>query len=150
MEQVAAGLVPALFGTMVMFTGFVIPPPSIPDWWIWLYYLSPFHYSLEGCLINELVGTKYHCSPSELLPPPYVPAYSLPYPEGFAGNSVCKITEGEQQLRALGMHTAFGWRWAHLFIVLGFSAFFILLTFIGAVKVNHSGKMVGSSHSFLM
>lgn len=93
-------------------------------------------------MINELVGTTYHCATSELLPPPYVPAFSLPYPDGFAGNAVCQITKGEQELNILKMHTDLNWRWAHLAIVLGFSAFFIVLTFIGGVKVNHSRKMV--------
>jgi ATP-binding cassette subfamily G (WHITE) protein 2 (SNQ2) len=148
MEQVAAGIVPAYFGTMVMFAGFVIPPPSIPNWWIWVYYLNPFHYSLEACMINELVGTTYHCAPSEFLPPPYNPLFSMPYPQGFDHNAVCQITHGEQQLHVLKMHTSFAWRWAHLAIVLAFAVFFILLTFVGGAKVNHSSKLVCLLSSF--
>lgn len=148
-EQVAAGVTPAIFGTMVMFTGFVIPPTSIPDWWIWLYYISPFHYALEGCMINELVGTTYHCTPAETQPPSYLPIASLPYPEGFDGNSLCPVTRGEAQLDNLGMHTQFWWRWIHLIILFSFCLFFIILTFIGAARVNHSGKRVNDFFNFV-
>jgi ABC-type multidrug transport system permease subunit len=48
--------VPAVYGFMVLYAGFIIIPPAIPDWWIWLYYLSTFHYGLEGLLVNEFVG----------------------------------------------------------------------------------------------
>ena len=142
-EQVAAGIVPAVFGTMVMFTGFIIPPPSIPGWWIWIYYLSPFHYALEACMINELYDTGYHCTPNEREPPAYLPIANAPASlGGFEGNYVCPVTQGAQQLNHLGMHTQFYWRWIHLAIVLGFSLFFIGLTFIGASRVNHSANMV--------
>lgn len=143
-EIVAAGLVPAIFGTMVMFTGFVIPPPSIPNWWIWIYYLSPFHYGLEGLMINELHSTSYHCKADQFQPPPYVPAYSLPYPAGFDNNAVCPITQGDQELRALSMHTEFGWRWAHLFIMLAFGVFFNIIMFVGGNYINHMHKMKSS------
>jgi ABC-type multidrug transport system ATPase subunit len=42
------------------------------------------------------------------------------------------------------MHTEFYWRWIHLIIVLAFSMFFIFLTFVGAFKINHSGKQASS------
>lgn len=142
LEQVAAGLAPAIFGTMVMFTGFIIPPTSIPDWWIWIYYLSPFHYALEAVMINELHDTDYHCTSSEVQPPANHPLASLPYPAGFDGNSNCPVTRGDQQLDVLGMHTEFYWRWIHVVILFAFSFFFIGLTFLGSVKVNHSGKTV--------
>lgn len=93
-------------------------------------------------MINELVGATYRCSPSETLPPSALPIFSLPYPAGFEGNSVCPVTTGEQQLRMLSMHTEFWWRWIHLLILFCFPLFFIGLTFVGAVRVNHSGKKV--------
>lgn len=144
-EQVSAGLVPAVFGTMVMFTGFVIPPPSIPNWWIWIYYLSPFHYALEGLMINELVGTTYHCKGSELQPPTYIPTYNMSYPIGFEGNAICPITHGEQELVNLKMHTEFHWRWIHWIIMLSFSVFFTMLTFIGAHRINHGNSAAAKS-----
>ncbi len=53
------------YAVWVLFAGFIIAPNQIPDYWIWLHHLSPFAYALEGLMVNELVGTKYTCAPSE-------------------------------------------------------------------------------------
>lgn len=29
---------------------------SIPDWWIWAYYISPFAYGLRGLVLNEMTS----------------------------------------------------------------------------------------------
>ncbi|KAH7833592.1 hypothetical protein Vadar_007950 [Vaccinium darrowii] len=31
-----------------LFSGFLIPQPQIPGWWIWMYYLTPTSWSLKG------------------------------------------------------------------------------------------------------
>jgi ABC-2 type transporter len=54
------------YSIFILFAGFIIPPPMIPDWWIWLYYLSPFHYALEGLMINELENTPFTCTQNEV------------------------------------------------------------------------------------
>jgi ABC-type multidrug transport system permease subunit len=141
-QQVAAGMVPFVFGIFVLFTGFIVQPPSIPNWWIWLYYVNPFRYAQESCMINELVGSKYHCAPSEMLPPPYYPTFSLPYPLGFDNNAVCPITEGVQQLEILSAKTDLAWRWVYLIIMLGFSAAVVMLNLVAAVKITNTGNTV--------
>jgi hypothetical protein len=100
------------FAFFILFAGFLIPPPTIPDWWVWLYYISPFHYALEGLLINELVGTRFTCAGHERyyfvlffiiylfvillftpflnrIPPVGYPLLAVPYPEGFSNSSIC-------------------------------------------------------------
>ncbi|GLT32733.1 hypothetical protein SLA2020_073780 [Shorea laevis] len=51
-------LVPAILSSVFytlgnLFTGFVIPQPQIPGWWIWLYYLTPTSWSLRGMLTSQ-------------------------------------------------------------------------------------------------
>ncbi|CAI0395164.1 unnamed protein product [Linum tenue] len=36
-----------------LFAGFLIPRPRIPKWWIWLYYLTPTSWSLNGLLTSQ-------------------------------------------------------------------------------------------------
>jgi len=36
-----------------LFSGFVIPSPQIPKWWIWLYYLSPTSWVINGMLTSQ-------------------------------------------------------------------------------------------------
>ena len=35
-------------------TGFLIAPQDIPPWWIWVYWLNPLRYILQGIAVNEL------------------------------------------------------------------------------------------------
>ncbi|CAN1217743.1 Pleiotropic drug resistance protein 3, partial [Linum perenne] len=36
-----------------LFTGFLIPLPKVPKWWLWLYYLTPTSWSLNGLLTSQ-------------------------------------------------------------------------------------------------
>eukprot|EP00127_Corallochytrium_limacisporum_P007189 Clim_evm62s243 gene=Clim_evmTU62s243 len=51
---------------LVMGAGFFIQFDEIPDYWIWLFYISPFTYAFNGLLINEFQdSTRYnYASPS--------------------------------------------------------------------------------------
>eukprot|EP00246_Nothoceros_aenigmaticus_P014386 TRINITY_DN5430_c0_g1_i1.p1 TRINITY_DN5430_c0_g1~~TRINITY_DN5430_c0_g1_i1.p1 ORF type:complete len:704 (+),score=97.37 TRINITY_DN5430_c0_g1_i1:271-2382(+) len=65
---VANALSTAVFAFMFLFSGFFIPRSSIPDYWIWMHYLSLFKYPLEILLYNEysrIKGTWYGTSTSE-------------------------------------------------------------------------------------
>jgi ABC-type multidrug transport system ATPase subunit len=52
---VAAVLSGAFYGLFNLFAGFVAPKPSIPGWWIWLYYLNPVSWTLNG-LVSSNIG----------------------------------------------------------------------------------------------
>ncbi|ESQ56007.1 hypothetical protein EUTSA_v10024221mg [Eutrema salsugineum] len=41
------------FSMVNLFAGFVIPKQKIPKWWIWMYYLSPTSWVLEGLLSSQ-------------------------------------------------------------------------------------------------
>jgi ABC-type multidrug transport system permease subunit len=50
-ELLASLLVPVFFLFVVSFCGVVVPPAQLPTFWrSWMYWLSPFHYLLEGFL----------------------------------------------------------------------------------------------------
>jgi len=46
----------ALLSIMFLFSGFFIKTADIPDYWIWLHYLSLFKYAFDSLLINDLYG----------------------------------------------------------------------------------------------
>ncbi|XP_019055632.1 PREDICTED: pleiotropic drug resistance protein 3-like [Nelumbo nucifera] len=51
--QVAA-ISTSLFYTMLfLFAGFVIPKQQIPKWWIWMYYLCPTSWTINGLLTSQ-------------------------------------------------------------------------------------------------
>ncbi|XP_021898918.1 LOW QUALITY PROTEIN: pleiotropic drug resistance protein 3-like [Carica papaya] len=52
-ELMAAILSSAFYTIFNLFAGFLIPQPQIPKWWIWLYYLAPTSWILNGLLTSQ-------------------------------------------------------------------------------------------------
>ncbi|KAL8527705.1 hypothetical protein ACS0TY_005522 [Phlomoides rotata] len=50
---VAAILQSAFYTMLNLFSGFLIPHPQIPRWWIWFYYVVPNSWSLNGMLTSQ-------------------------------------------------------------------------------------------------
>ncbi|KAI9196707.1 hypothetical protein LWI28_026286 [Acer negundo] len=51
--QVAAIVTSSSYTMLNLFSGFVIPKPHIPKWWLWLYYLCPTSWALNGMLTSQ-------------------------------------------------------------------------------------------------
>ncbi|KAF8034804.1 hypothetical protein BT93_C0965 [Corymbia citriodora subsp. variegata] len=51
--MVAATLQSAFSTNFSLFAGFLIPKPEIPKWWIWLYYVCPTSWALNGLLTSQ-------------------------------------------------------------------------------------------------
>ncbi|XP_059437806.1 pleiotropic drug resistance protein 3-like [Corylus avellana] len=49
-----AGILSSAFYTIFnLFSGFLMPEPQIPKWWVWMYYLTPTSWSLNGLLTSQ-------------------------------------------------------------------------------------------------
>ncbi|CAH9121025.1 unnamed protein product [Cuscuta epithymum] len=53
-QQTAAVMSSAFYSLWNLLSGFLVPKPSIPGWWIWLYYISPISWSLRGIISSQL------------------------------------------------------------------------------------------------
>lgn len=73
-ELLASLLVPIFFLFVVSFCGVVVPPGQLPTFWRrWMYWLSPFHYILEGFLGAVIHKQPVQCKQNEFAlfrPPP--------------------------------------------------------------------------------
>lgn len=72
-ELLASLLVPIFFTFIVSFCGVVVPYAALPQFWqAWMYWLTPFHYLLEGMLALLTDGIPIRCATNELavFPPP--------------------------------------------------------------------------------
>ncbi|KAG8093344.1 hypothetical protein GUJ93_ZPchr0012g19366 [Zizania palustris] len=45
--QVASIFASMFYTTQNLISGFIVPPPHIPKWWTWLYYMSPMSWTLN-------------------------------------------------------------------------------------------------------
>ncbi|EOY11745.1 Pleiotropic drug resistance 9 [Theobroma cacao] len=51
---ILASILSSIFYTLFnLFAGFLIPQPQIPGWWIWLYYLNPTSWTMNGMLTSQ-------------------------------------------------------------------------------------------------
>ncbi|KAG5525532.1 hypothetical protein RHGRI_031990 [Rhododendron griersonianum] len=51
--QMAAILQSGFYITFYLFSGFLIPQPQIPKWWVWMYHLAPTSWTLKGMLTSQ-------------------------------------------------------------------------------------------------
>eukprot|EP00850_Spirogloea_muscicola_P013086 SM000087S23368 [mRNA] locus=s87:336767:345436:+ [translate_table: standard] len=53
-QQLAAVVSSAFYSIWNLFSGFLIPAPSIPGWWIWFYWICPIAWTLYGLIVSQL------------------------------------------------------------------------------------------------
>ncbi|PON68433.1 ABC transporter-like [Parasponia andersonii] len=51
--QLAAILASSSYTMLNLFSGFIVPKPQIPKWWLWLYYICPTSWQLNGMLTSQ-------------------------------------------------------------------------------------------------
>ncbi|KAK9991985.1 hypothetical protein SO802_026970 [Lithocarpus litseifolius] len=51
--DVASILAAAIYTILNIFSGFLMPGPKIPKWWVWCYWICPTSWSLNGLLTSQ-------------------------------------------------------------------------------------------------
>ncbi|KAK9192489.1 hypothetical protein WN944_003181 [Citrus x changshan-huyou] len=51
--MVVSVLFSAFYTTFYLSSGFLIPKPQIPKWWMWSYSLTPASWTMEGLLTSQ-------------------------------------------------------------------------------------------------
>ncbi|KAK9700769.1 ATP-binding cassette transporter snq2 [Basidiobolus ranarum] len=127
-----------------LFAGLLMTPQGLPSFWrSWMYWLDPYHYFLEGLMVNELEGFKVNCKESD-----YIKFFSpdgqtcQQYAQEFlneatgylADNSTtglcryCPYTYGQDFTATLDWD--FSHRWRNLGITIGFWIFNVFATLV--------------------
>ncbi|GLU07181.1 hypothetical protein SLE2022_241480 [Rubroshorea leprosula] len=52
-SQVAATFASFSYTLMSLFSGYLIPEPQIPKWWVWAYWICPSSWSVEGIVTSQ-------------------------------------------------------------------------------------------------
>ncbi|XP_057956194.1 ABC transporter G family member 31 isoform X2 [Malania oleifera] len=91
-QHLAAVISSAFYSLWNLLSGFLVPKPSIPGWWIWFYYICPVAWTLRGIITSQLgdvetqiVGPGFEGSVKEYL------EASLGYDTGMIGVSVAVL-----------------------------------------------------------
>ncbi|KJE97267.1 ABC transporter [Capsaspora owczarzaki ATCC 30864] len=140
--SLANAIIPSSIVLCFLFTGFILSPSAIQDFWIWMYWLSPMHYTYEGLALNEFSGRTLYCEPNELIPPTSSPLYSLPFSAGgFNGTQVCPLPTGDKYLMSVGAQLGDSWHTWDIILIYVYWLFFLVVSFF-AVKYTRE------SHSY--
>ncbi|XP_030496768.2 pleiotropic drug resistance protein 3 [Cannabis sativa] len=51
--EIASVLSSAIYTVLNLFSGFLMPGPRIPKWWVWCYWICPTSWSLNGLLTSQ-------------------------------------------------------------------------------------------------
>ncbi|KAL9648047.1 hypothetical protein ABK040_012101 [Willaertia magna] len=62
--DVASAVAPLLLTVLMLFGGLYMNVDNIPPYFIWIYWLSIFHYGYEALVLNEFRGTTFECPPA--------------------------------------------------------------------------------------
>ncbi|KAI5799834.1 putative ABC multidrug transporter [Geopyxis carbonaria] len=130
--ETAMSLSGVMILALVVYTGYVIPKPSLHPWFKWINYINPLSYAFEGLMANEFHGARYTCA--ALIP-------------GIAGanirNQVCAVTgakpgdlfvSGDDYL-ALSFDYHHSNLWRNFGIIIAFWLFFVTVYAV-ASEVN--------------
>lgn len=135
-ELLASLLVPLFFTFIVSFCGVVVPFAALPAFWrSWMYWVTPFHYLLEGFLGVAVHGRPVVCDSQEFArfaaPAGQTCAsYTADFVSRMGGyvqtgtNGLCEFcqyTDGDQW--AKGFNVFYAHRWRDFGIFLGYCAF---------------------------
>eukprot|EP01099_Mayorella_cantabrigiensis_P001614 TRINITY_DN1723_c0_g2_i3.p1 TRINITY_DN1723_c0_g2~~TRINITY_DN1723_c0_g2_i3.p1 ORF type:complete len:1322 (-),score=259.68 TRINITY_DN1723_c0_g2_i3:116-4081(-) len=113
----AVGVTPATVSVFLLFGGYMIPPGSMPSFWLWLYWISPARYAFEAYAITEFQGSDLTCDEDELVPSSDDPITWEPCPYGFNGTQSCAFTSGDDLLEFYDMSSDGGWRYVLILIL---------------------------------
>ncbi|KAJ3045021.1 hypothetical protein HDV00_012442 [Rhizophlyctis rosea] len=122
--------------SLVLYAGYLIPPPSMKPWFGWIYWVDPLGYGLKTLLINEFSGQTFVCDPPSLVP--YGPGYDNASSHGcFLQGATAGATsvEGAAYLQA-AFEIDSSWKWINVAILIAFWAVYTLLAMFAMEKVE--------------
>ncbi|KAI8367388.1 ABC-2 type transporter-domain-containing protein [Choanephora cucurbitarum] len=92
----AAVINPFFTSILILFAGIMQPPSAMPRFWsAWMYWVDPYHYLIEGLVVNVMDGVKVVCGENDYIPinvPPgqtcgqYMSDYFATGGVGYIGN----------------------------------------------------------------
>ncbi|KAJ5711055.1 CDR ABC transporter [Penicillium malachiteum] len=130
----AMGLAGVMILALVVYTGFVLPVPSMHPWFEWIHYLNPIYYAFEILIANEFHGRDFPCSS-------FVPSYADLNGDAFScsttGSVAGDLTVSGDRYIYLNYRYTFSHVWRNFGILCAFLVGFMAIYFI-ACELNSS------------
>ncbi|CAI7605918.1 unnamed protein product [Penicillium glandicola] len=128
----AMGLAGVMILALVVYTGFVLPVPSMHPWFEWIHYLNPIYYAFEILIANEFHGRDFPCSS-------YIPSYADLSGSAFscsaAGSVAGSTTVSGDRYIELNYSYSYSHVWRNFGILIAFLVGFMAIYFV-ATELN--------------
>ncbi|KAL2812679.1 ATP-binding cassette transporter [Aspergillus cavernicola] len=130
----AMGLAGILMLALVVYTGYVLPIPSMHPWFSWIRYINPIFYAFEVLVANEFHGRDFDCAN-------FVPSYADLSGSSFSCSTAGSIT-GERTVSgdrymSYNYEYTYDHVWRNFGILLAFLIGFMAIYFL-ASELNSS------------
>ncbi|KAL4738230.1 ABC-2 type transporter-domain-containing protein [Aspergillus similis] len=130
----AMGLAGVLMLALVVYTGYVLPVPSMHPWFEWIHYLNPIYYAFEAMIANEFHGRDFDCVA-------FVPSYADLSGDSFSCSSLGSVA-GERTVSGdsyidFNYTYSYSHVWRNFGILLAFLIGFMAIYFL-ASELNSS------------
>jgi hypothetical protein len=88
-----------------LFGGFLLTQPQIPGWFIWLFWISPFAWTIRACALNEFHAPRY--------------AHPLTMTDSFGNTTLTTLSAGDTYLAAWDIERSDNFIWsAGLYLII--------------------------------
>ncbi|KAL8229721.1 hypothetical protein R6Q57_014621 [Mikania cordata] len=90
-DQLASILTSAFYSLFNLFSGFFIPRPKIPTWWVWCYWICPLAWTFQGLIASQYGDVKDTIKVPGMSYDPTIKWYvetHFGYEEGYLGLAV--------------------------------------------------------------
>lgn len=123
--DVAFTLGPVISTLLMLFGGFYMNVANIPVYFVWIYWISFFHYGFEALVLNEFTGVTFICRESE-------------FKQGPGGIKICPIESGNQVVSNLNMTGVLSNVWINLGFMVAIIVVCRTLSFLGMRFLKNS------------
>ncbi|KAH6876732.1 ABC-2 type transporter-domain-containing protein [Thelonectria olida] len=130
----AMALAGVLILALVVYTGFVITVPSMPDWFGWIRWVNPVFYGFEILIANEFHGKRFPCSD---VVPSYTPQVGDSWICSIAGAIAGEHDVSGDRFIETTYRYSYSHVWRNFGIVVAFLVFFMTIYFV-ATELNSS------------
>lgn len=136
--DVAARLASSLVILMSVYSGYMIPRPSMKKWLIWVYYINPVSYAFSALMGNEFGRINLTCTGDSIAP------RGPGYPQALGPNQACAfigsrpgnpVVTGEDYIQTNFRYSKSD-VWRNFVIVCSFAGLFLIILFIAVEKLG--------------
>lgn len=130
----AMALAGVMILALVVYTGFVLPRPSMHPWFEWIHYLNPIYYAFEILIANEFHGREFPCAQ---LIPSYADRSGNSFSCSTTGSVAGELTVNGDSYIWENYRYSFSHVWRNFGILIAFLIGFMAIYFV-ACELNSS------------